>query len=159
VSVCVSLPLWRINVYISEICQHIVLTYFRYVYVYTNFGEPTGRSACSRTFFTLSDQWPPFCFSLYIATIFYFVRCKILQLVCMCVCLSVCLSVCPLENLINDASKFLQIFRKCIRAYMLPMVMARSSSDGNAIRYALPVVFAVSISLLGSLNSPVKRHK
>ena len=50
----------------------------------------------------------------------------------------VCLSVCPrvyLRKYTPDLSKFL-----C----MLPMVMARSSSDGVAIRYALPVLWMTS---------------
>ena len=49
----------------------------------------------------------------------------------------VCLSVCPLARLRNHNPNFVK-FSLCMSPYVL---VARSSSDGVAIRYVLPVLW------------------
>ena len=63
----------------------------------------------------------------------YFVprqACEVLWSACLCACLSVC----PLAYLKTTRPNFL---------YMLPVAVAQSSSDGNAIRYVLPVLWTM----------------
>ena len=57
----------------------------------------------------------------------------VLRSVCLSVCLSACLLVRShmLKTTVQISTYFL---------YMLPVAVARSSSDGNAIRYVLPVL-------------------
>jgi len=56
--------------------------------------------------------------------------------VCVFVCLSICLSVCLSARISQEPH--LQISPNFL--YMLPVAVARSSSDDNAIRYVLPVL-------------------
>ena len=58
------------------------------------------------------------------------------------VCFSVCLSVCPLALLENHMAETRLNFTKFL--CMLALAMARSSSDGVAIRYELPVLWMTS---------------
>jgi len=69
---------------------------------------------------------------------------------CISVCLFVCLSVCPLAELENHSAKHHQIL--CI----LPVVVARSSSGGVAIRYVLTSGFVDDV--IFSHTGPMARH-
>jgi len=63
-------------------------------------------------------------------------RCEVLRSVCISVCLSVCLSACISQQSHAQTSRnFL---------YILPVAVARSSSDNNAISYVLPVLWMTS---------------
>ena len=66
------------------------------------------------------------------------------------VCLSVYLPVCPLIYLNNDMSKHHKFL------YMLPMALARSSSNDSAICYVLPVLSVTScFSITGQIEIQV----
>ena len=69
------------------------------------------------------------------------------------VCLCVCLSVCPRAYLWNCCTDLHEIF------VQIPVAVARSSSGGVAIRYALPVLWMTSrlaivgrVAMRGRLN-------
>jgi len=65
---------------------------------------------------------------------FYFVRWRGAKYCDLCVCVSVCLFT-YLKNHVKISPNF---------PYVLPMAVARSSSDDNAIRYVLPVLWMTS---------------
>jgi len=63
----------------------------------------------------------------------------------MSVCLSVCLSASISPELHSDLYHFLR---------MLPMAVARSSSDGVAISYVLPVLLMTSYNAVNAHDGP-----